>query len=185
MIPSEKKKRNAIGTQTHSIEFELNGRPVDADVEPRTLLAFFLRDHLGVKGIHVGCDTTNCGACTVLMDGKSVKSCTVFAVRANGRKITTVEGLSSQGKLSALQEAFTRNHALQCGYCTPGFLMSSTNLLRTNPHPSEEEIRNGLSGNLCMCTGYLNIIKAVKEVSTGKENFEVRLSGNDDGEGAD
>lgn len=172
MISSQRKKRKEVSVQKIDLEFELNGVPVEADVEPRSLLAFFLRDHLGVKGIHVGCDTTNCGACTVLMDGKSVKSCTVLAARANGTKVTTVEGISSNGNLSALQESFARNHALQCGYCTPGFLMSSLYLLGKNPHPSEEEIRKGLAGNLCMCTGYLNIIKAVKEASSSNFGSE-------------
>lgn len=182
MISSKIKKRNGVDSQKVDIEFELNGVPVETDVEPRTLLAFFLRDHLGVKGMHVGCDTTNCGACTVLIDDKSVKSCTVLAARVNGKKVTTVEGLSANGNLSDLQEAFTNNHALQCGYCTPGFLMSAMYLLKNNPNPSEAEIRHGLSGNLCMCTGYLNIIKAVKEASTtmnGKETPDASTKGSE------
>lgn len=185
MIPSEENKRKSVKGQEVDIEFELNGVPVQATVEPRTLLAFFLRDRLGVKGIHVGCDTTNCGACTILLDGKSVKSCTVLAVRANGRKVTTVEGLSRNGELHPIQEAFTNNHALQCGYCTPGFLMTSLFLLNNNPNPTEDEIRKGLSGNLCMCTGYINIIKAVKEAATSMRTREVSLENNKFSKGGD
>lgn len=123
---------------------------------------------MGLKGPRVGCDTSNCGACTVLMNGKCVKSCTVLALQAQDAEILTVEGLPKDGKLHPLQQAFTDNHALQCGYCTPGFLMSAYDLLQRNPHPSEEEIRMGLSGNLCMCTGYQNIVKAVKAASAPK-----------------
>jgi aerobic carbon-monoxide dehydrogenase small subunit len=133
-----------------------------AEVEPRTLLVYFLRDELGLKGPHIGCDTTNCGACTVLMDGRCVKSCTVLAIQAQGSEIVTVEGLSKNGELNPLQQAFTDNHALQCGYCTPGFVMAAYDLLSRNPDPTDEEIRLGISGNLCMCTGYQNIVKAVK-----------------------
>ncbi len=185
MIPSEENKRKSVKKQEIEIEFDLNGLPVQATVEPRTLLAFFLRDRLGVKGLHVGCDTTNCGACTVMLDGKSVKSCTVLAVRANGKKVTTVEGLSQEGELHPLQEAFTKNHALQCGYCTPGFLMTSLYLLKKNPDPSEEEIRKGLAGNLCMCTGYLNIIKAVKEAAATMRTHEVSLEDKSSVKGGD
>ncbi|MGI0085707.1 MAG: 2Fe-2S iron-sulfur cluster-binding protein, partial [Nitrososphaerales archaeon] len=129
------------------------------------LLVYFLRRQLGLRSPHVGCDTTSCGACTVIMDGLPVKSCTLLAIQADGAQITTTEGLARDGKLHPLQEAFWESHASQCGYCTPGFLMASLALLNRNPHPTEQEIRRNLSGNLCMCTGYLNIIKAVKLAS--------------------
>ena len=123
---------------------------------------YFLREHLGLKGTNVGCDTTSCGACTVLLDGESVKSCTVLAVQAEGGEVTTIEGLAGDGALHPVQQAFHENHGLQCGYCTPGFVMASVSLLKENPNPSEEEIRLGLEGNLCRCTGYHNILKAVQ-----------------------
>ncbi len=154
----------------HQLSLKVNGVTRSAEVEPRTLLVYFLRNQLGLKGPHVGCDTSNCGACTVLMNGRCVKSCTVLALQAQGAEITTVEGLSSDGELHPLQKAFTENQALQCGYCTPGFIMAAYDLLQRNPHPTEAEIRLGLSGNLCMCTGYQNIVKAVKSVSDGSRN---------------
>ncbi len=149
----------------HLVHLKVNGELKEGYAEPRTLLVYFLRRELGLRSPHVGCDTTSCGACTVLMDGLPVKSCTVFAVQADGSEITTTEGLSKNGKLHPLQEAFWESHALQCGYCTPGFLMASLAILNRNASPTEEEIRRNLSGNLCMCTGYLNIIKAVKLAS--------------------
>jgi carbon-monoxide dehydrogenase small subunit len=146
------------------IHLKINGKDYETEVEPRKLLVHVLRD-LGFTSVHVGCDTSNCGACTVVMNGKSVKSCTVLAIQANGSEILTVEGLSKDGKLHPIQEAFWDKHALQCGYCTPGMIMQSYWLLSENPSPSEDEIREGLAGNLCRCTGYQNIIEAVKEAS--------------------
>lgn len=143
----------------------MNGVEYTKEVEPRLLLVDFIRDHLGLTGTHIGCDTSNCGACTVIMNGRSVKSCTKFAVEADGAEILTIEGLASDGNLHPIQKAFWENHALQCGYCTPGFIMQAYWLLKHNPTPTEEEIRAGLSGNLCRCTGYQNIIKAVKAAS--------------------
>jgi carbon-monoxide dehydrogenase small subunit len=148
-----------------NIRVTVNGRLYEADVEPRTLLAYFLREQLKLTGTHIGCDTTTCGACTVLLDGKPVKSCTVLAVQANGREVMTVEGLEKNGQLHPLQQAFWEEHALQCGYCTPGMLMSAYGLLQNNPAPTEEEIREGLSGNVCRCTGYVNIVKAVQSAA--------------------
>ena len=144
------------------IHITVNGVPSDADVEPRLLLVHHLRDTLGLTATNIGCDTTSCGACTVLLDGESVKSCTVLAVQADGSEVTTIEGLAGDGGLHPVQQAFHENHALQCGYCTPGFVMASVSLLKENPNPSEEEIRLGLEGNLCRCTGYHNILKAVQ-----------------------
>ena len=134
----------------------------EVDVEPRQLLAYFLRDQLGLKGTNVGCDTSSCGACTVLLDGESVKSCTVLAVQADGCDVTTVEGLTGDDELHPVQQAFHEQHALQCGYCTPGFVLATISLLKENPDPSEAEIREGLEGNLCRCTGYHNIVQAVQ-----------------------
>jgi aerobic carbon-monoxide dehydrogenase small subunit len=144
------------------VKITINGRASEALVEPRTLLVHFIRESAGLTGTHVGCDTSNCGACTVILNGKTVKSCTVFAVQANGVEITTVEGLMSDGQLHPLQEGFKQEHGLQCGFCTPGMLMSSLALLRKNPNPTEADIRWGISGNLCRCTGYQNIVKAVQ-----------------------
>ena len=144
------------------ITLTVNGSPVEHDVEPRQLLAYFLRDALGLKGTNVGCDTSSCGACTVHLDGESVKSCTVFAVQADGCEVTTIEGLASGEELHPVQQAFHEQHALQCGFCTPGFVMAAVSLLRENPNPSEQEIREGLEGNLCRCTGYHNIVQAVQ-----------------------
>jgi aerobic carbon-monoxide dehydrogenase small subunit len=147
---------------TRAISLTVNGTRQDVDVEPRQLLAYFLRDELGLTGTNVGCDTSSCGACTVLVDGESVKSCTVLAVQTDGSEITTIEGLSSDGGLHPVQQAFQDHHGLQCGYCTPGFVMAAVSLLAENPNPTEEEIRHGLEGNLCRCTGYQNIVEAVK-----------------------
>ena len=152
----------------HQLVLKVNGVTRSAEVEPRTLLVYFLRNQLGLKGLHIGCDTTNCGACTVLLNGRCVKSCTVLALQAQGAEVTTVEGLARDGELHPLQRAFTDNHALQCGYCTPGFIMAAHDLLQRNPHPTEAEIRLGISGNLCMCTGYQNIVKAVKSAAAGE-----------------
>ena len=144
------------------IQIKINGRNREASVEPRLLLVHFIRSVPGLTGTHIGCDTSHCGACTVVLDGKIVKSCTMFAVQADGCELMTVEGLSKDGALHPLQEGFKQEHGLQCGYCTPGMLMSSYVLLKANPSPSEEEIRWGISGNLCRCTGYQNIVKAVQ-----------------------
>ena len=146
-----------------AVKMTVNGRAVEHRVEPRLLLIHFLRENLGLTGPHVGCETSHCGACTVDLDGKSVKSCTVFAVQAEGARITTIEGMANaDGTLSALQEGFMQEHGLQCGYCTPGMIMRAHRLLQENPNPSDDEIRMGLSGNLCRCTGYQNIVKAVR-----------------------
>jgi aerobic carbon-monoxide dehydrogenase small subunit len=147
------------------VKLTVNGRATDALVEPRTLLIHFLREELGLKGAHIGCDTSHCGACTVDLDGRSVKSCTMFAVQAEGAEIVTVEGLAHGGALHPLQAAFVEHHGLQCGFCTPGMLMRGYRLLQENPNPSEDEVRWGLSGNICRCTGYQNIIKAVQHAA--------------------
>ncbi|MDN5716657.1 MAG: (2Fe-2S)-binding protein [Janibacter sp.] len=144
------------------IELVVDGARVADDVEPRMLLVHYLRESLGKTGTVIGCDTSNCGACTVHLDGKSVKSCNLLAVQADGCEVTTIEGLATEGQLHPVQEAFHECHALQCGYCTPGMIMQSVDLLRDNPDPSEEEIRLGLEGNLCRCTGYHNIVRAVQ-----------------------
>ena len=146
---------------TLSVDLKVNGEQRKEEVEPRQLLVYFLRDQLGLKGTNVGCDTTSCGACTVLLDGESVKSCTVLAAQADGAEITTIEGLASGDELHVVQQAFNEQHALQCGFCTPGFVMATVGLLREQPNPSEEDIRHGLEGNLCRCTGYHNIVAAV------------------------
>jgi len=144
------------------VEVTVNGEAYERDVEPRKLLIHFLRDDLDLTGSHIGCDTGNCGACSVIVDGVLLKSCMMLAVQADGAKIETVEGLARDGELNGLQQAFSDHHALQCGYCTPGMLMSATALLRANPRPSEDDIRNGIQGNLCRCTGYVNIVDAIK-----------------------
>ena len=144
-----------------NITVTVNGRAYSHDVEPRTLLVHFLRETLGLTGTNVGCDTTSCGACTVHLDGESVKSCTVLAVQADGRSVTTIEGLATDGEMHPMQKAFMENHGLQCGYCTPGMVMASVSLLKEKPHPTEEEVRTGLEGNLCRCTGYHNIVRSV------------------------
>lgn len=147
------------------IKVKINGKDREVAADPRLLLVHFIREQLGLTGTHIGCDTSNCGACTVLFNGKTVKSCTMFAVQADGAEVMTVEGLPSNGTLHPLQEGFKEEHGLQCGFCTPGMLMSSYALLQKNPTPSEEEIRWGISGNLCRCTGYQNIVKAVQFAS--------------------
>jgi carbon-monoxide dehydrogenase small subunit len=144
------------------ISMTVNGKAVTADVEPRTLLVHFIREHLSLTGTHVGCETSYCGACTVVVDGRSTKSCTMLAVQADGSEVTTIEGLSSDGDLHPIQEGFWERHGLQCGYCTPGMIMSAVGLLDENPSPTEDEIRHGLEGNLCRCTGYHNIVKAIE-----------------------
>ncbi len=150
-------------TKTELVQVKINGRERQAQVEPRMLLVHFLRDVLQLTGTHIGCDTSNCGACTVLLNGKAIKSCTMFAAQADGAEILTIEGVATKdGKFHPLQEGFKEEHGLQCGYCTPGMILSSYALLQENPHPSEEEIRWGISGNLCRCTGYKNIVKAVQ-----------------------
>jgi carbon-monoxide dehydrogenase small subunit len=147
------------------VSVEVNGTSYDREVEPRLLLVHFLRDELGLTGTHVGCDTTNCGACTVHLDGEAVKSCTVLAVQADGAEVKTIEGMADGEKLHPLQEAFWNDHGLQCGYCTPGMIMAAADLLERNPDPSEAEVRKGLEGNLCRCTGYHNIVKAVLDAA--------------------
>ena len=159
------------------VKLTVNGREVEGLAEPRTLLIHFLREELNLTGPHIGCETSHCGACTVDMDGKSVKSCTVFVAQANGAEITTIEGIANpDGTLHALQEAFRENHGLQCGFCTPGMITRAYRLLQENPNPTEEEIRYGISGNLCRCTGYQNIVKAIQAaantLSAGKEAAE-------------
>jgi aerobic carbon-monoxide dehydrogenase small subunit len=147
------------------VRMTVNGRAQELDVEPRLLLVHLLRDQLGLTGTHVGCDTSSCGACTVHVDGEAVKSCTVLAVQADGAEVTTIEGLADGEELHPVQDAFWSNHGLQCGYCTPGMIMAAADLLKRNPNPSEEEIRHGLEGNLCRCTGYQNIVRAVQTAS--------------------
>jgi aerobic carbon-monoxide dehydrogenase small subunit len=148
-----------------SVTLTVNGAQRTLDVEPRTLLVHLLREHLNLTGTHVGCDTTSCGACTVWLDGAAVKSCTVLALQADGCEVTTIEGISENGGLHPMQQAFHENHALQCGYCTPGMVMTAIKLLEQNPSPTDEEIRHGLEGNLCRCTGYQNIVAAVRAAS--------------------
>jgi aerobic carbon-monoxide dehydrogenase small subunit len=145
----------------------VNGVLHEAEVEPRQLLVYFLREQLGLTGTNVGCDTSSCGTCTVLLDGESVKSCTMLAVQADGHDVTTIEGLAENGELHAMQQAFHEHHALQCGYCTPGMVMAAVSILEENPSPTEDEVRHALEGNLCRCTGYHNIVKAVLAVAEG------------------
>jgi len=145
-----------------TVSMTVNGRPVSGEVEGRTLLVEFIRENLRLTGTHVGCDTSQCGACVVHVDGSSVKSCTMLALQADGAEVTTIEGLATDGKLHPMQEAFRENHALQCGYCTPGMVMSAVDLLKHNAKPSEKEIREWLEGNICRCTGYHNIVKAIQ-----------------------
>ncbi len=151
----------------HQVRIEVNGTTYDREVEPRTLLVHFLREELALTGTNVGCETSLCGACTVLIDGKAVKSCTQLAVQADDTKITTIEGLAQDGELHPLQAAFHEEHGLQCGYCTPGMILTAVDLLDDNPSPSEQEIREGLKGNICRCTGYHNIVKAVQRAAGG------------------
>jgi carbon-monoxide dehydrogenase small subunit len=157
---------------THHIRVTINGTVYEGDVESRMLLVHWIRDGLQLTGTHIGCDTTSCGACTILVDGKATKSCTMFAVQANERQIMTVEGLEQGGKLHPLQEGFHEKHGLQCGYCTPGMMMTATALLRDNPNPTEHEIRVGISGNLCRCTGYVNIVKAIQYAAEKMQETE-------------
>jgi aerobic carbon-monoxide dehydrogenase small subunit len=145
-----------------NVTVEVNGMREEREVEPRLLLVHFLRDQVGLTGTHVGCDTSNCGACTVHLNGEAVKSCTVLAVQADGASVTTIEGLGSEGNLHPVQEAFWEHHGLQCGYCTPGMVMAAVSLLEEHPNPTEAEVREGLEGNLCRCTGYHNIVRAVR-----------------------
>ena len=145
-----------------TVSFTLNGESVSAEVDSRTLLVEMIRDHLGRTGTHVGCDTSQCGACVIHVDGRSIKSCTMLAVQAEGANLVTIEGVAQNGELHPMQEAFRENHGLQCGFCTPGMIMSALDLVKQNPDPSEKEIREWLEGNLCRCTGYQNIVKAVK-----------------------
>jgi aerobic carbon-monoxide dehydrogenase small subunit len=156
------------------VSVTVNGREHSAEVEPRLLLVHFLRDTLGLTGTHVGCDTSNCGACTVHLDGEAVKSCTVLAVQADGSAVTTIEGMGTFETLHPLQEAFWANHGLQCGYCTPGMIMAAADLLERDPDPSEEAVREALAGNLCRCTGYQNIVKAVLEAAGELRGAEAR-----------
>jgi carbon-monoxide dehydrogenase small subunit len=158
----------------HHISLIVNGRKVEADVEPRMLLVHFIRDVLGLTGTHVGCDTANCGACTVLLDGKAVKSCNIFAVQADGKELLTIEGLAKNGQLHPIQQAFWEKHGLQCGYCTPGMIMTAYWFLNRNPNPTEEEIRNAISGNLCRCTGYVKIVEAIQYAAELMRSKEVK-----------
>jgi aerobic carbon-monoxide dehydrogenase small subunit len=156
------------------ISVKVDGVRYDDDVEPRLLLVHYLREQAGRTGTPIGCDTSNCGACTVLLNGRSVKSCSVLAVQADGAEVTTIQGIASDSReLHPLQQAFHEEHALQCGYCTPGMIMAAVDLLRDNPHPTEEEVRDGLEGNLCRCTGYQNIVRAVQRAANGNVAAEV------------
>jgi aerobic carbon-monoxide dehydrogenase small subunit len=148
-----------------AVTMTVNGASRTAEIEPRTLLVHLLREHLNLTGTHVGCDTSNCGACTVWLDGEAVKACTVLAVQANGHDVTTIEGISENGELHPMQQAFHESHGLQCGYCTPGMVMTAIKLLEHNPSPTDEEIRHGLEGNLCRCTGYENIVAAIRSAA--------------------
>ena len=149
------------------VSMTVNGKVRKADVEPRLLLTHFLREHLNLTGTHLGCDTSQCGACTVLIDGRSAKSCTLFAVQADGAVVTTIEGLAKDGQLHTLQTAFWEEHGLQCGYCTPGMILAAVDLLQKTPKPTEQQIREGISGNYCRCTGYQHIVNAVQRASKG------------------
>jgi carbon-monoxide dehydrogenase small subunit len=170
-----KRLKQAVASK-RPVTIEINGVKHTYEVEPRLLLVHYIREYAGLTGTHIGCDTTNCGACTVLMDfdgkWKAVKSCTMFAVQANGRRVLTIEGLAKDGELHPLQKAFWEHHGLQCGYCTPGMIMAAAGFLMTNPNPSEAEVRHGISGNLCRCTGYVNIVKAILAAAE-----EIRKSG--------
>ena len=146
----------------HSVSIDINGKTVNKEVDSRMLLVHFIREELQMTGTHIGCDTSSCGACTILIDGRSVKSCTLYTVQANGKSVKTIEGMEEGGALHPLQEGFHEEHGLQCGFCTPGMIMRAAELLEKNPNPSEEEIRWGISGNLCRCTGYVNIVKAIQ-----------------------
>jgi carbon-monoxide dehydrogenase small subunit len=158
---------------TQHVKVTVNGTEREADVEPRLLLVHLLRDEFGLTGTHTGCDTSNCGACTVHVNGRSAKSCTMLAVQANGAEIRTIEGMEQGGKLHPLQQAFWDQHGLQCGFCTPGMIMQSAYLLEQNPDPTEEEIREGIAGNLCRCTGYVNIVKAIQQSAAELRSADV------------
>ncbi len=147
------------------ITINVNGTPYTRDVEPMTSLAAFIREELELTGTHIGCDTSSCGSCTLHLDGKAIKSCTLLAVQADGKSVTTIEGMSDNGELHPIQEAFKENHGLQCGFCTPGMVMTAAEILKNNPKPSEEEIRHGLEGNFCRCTGYHNIVKSIQHAA--------------------
>jgi carbon-monoxide dehydrogenase small subunit len=147
------------------VSVTVNGVAREAEVEPRTLLVYFLRESLGLTGTNVGCDTSSCGSCTVLLDGESVKSCTLLAFQAEGREVTTIEGIANDGQMHPIQDAFHRNHGLQCGYCTPGMIMAAASFLQENPNPTDEQVRESLEGNLCRCTGYQNIVKAILDAA--------------------
>ncbi len=167
----------------HAIHVTINGTSYEDTVDSRTLLVHWIRDGLQLTGTHIGCDTSSCGACTILVDGKSTKSCTMFAVQADGREIMTVEGLEQNDKLHPIQEGFHEEHALQCGYCTPGMMIAGIALLQRNPHPSEQEIRVAISGNLCRCTGYVNIVKAIQYAAEKMQgSAELVTSGVEGGE---
>ena len=153
------------GGPVANVSVTVNGVAREADVEPRTLLVYFLRETLGLTGTNVGCDTSSCGSCTVLLDGESVKSCTLLAVQAEGREVTTIEGMATDGQMHPIQEAFHRNHGLQCGYCTPGMIMAAASYLQENPDPTDEQVRESLEGNLCRCTGYQNIVKSILDAA--------------------
>ena len=155
------------------ITITVNGQAHTAEVEPRLLLVHFIRENISLTGTHIGCDTSNCGACTILLDGKSIKSCTVLAVQANGKSVTTIEGMAKDGNLHPLQEGFREKHGLQCGFCTPGMIMRAAELLEHNPNPTEDEIRWGISGNLCRCTGYNNIVSAIQYAGAKLRGEEV------------
>ncbi|MEX0743011.1 MAG: (2Fe-2S)-binding protein [Actinomycetota bacterium] len=156
-----------------NVSVTVNGVAREAEVEPRTLLVYFLRETIGLTGTNVGCDTSSCGACTVLVDGESVKSCTMLAAQADGREVTTIEGLATDGQLHPIQEAFHRNHGLQCGFCTPGMIMAAASYLEENPTPTEEQVREALEGNLCRCTGYHNIVKSILDAASQTSGAKV------------
>ena len=156
------------------VAVRVNGDPREADVEPRTLLVYLLRETLGLTGTNVACDTSSCGSCTVLLDGESVKSCTLLAAQADGREVTTIEGMATDGRMHPLQEAFHRNHGLQCGYCTPGMIMAAASFLRENPDPTEAEVREALAGNLCRCTGYQNIVRSILDAAGRTSGTDAR-----------
>lgn len=156
-----------------NVSVNVNGLSREADVEPRTLLVYFLREHLGLTGTNVGCDTSTCGSCTVLLDGESVKSCTMLAAQVDGREVTTIEAMADGDTLHPIQDAFHRNHGLQCGYCTPGMIMAAASYLKENPTPTEEEVREALAGNLCRCTGYQNIVKSILDAAGSLSGVKV------------
>ncbi len=158
-----------------TVKLTVNGTTYERDVEPRTLLVHFLRDELGLTGTHIGCDTSQCGACTVMVNGQSLKSCTAFAVQLQGAEINTIEGLAKEGQLHPIQQGFWEMHGLQCGYCTPGMIMQSVQLLERNPNPSEAEIRRGIEGNLCRCTGYQNIVKSIQWAAEHKNQGQTEI----------